>query len=450
MSPSGSQLETEIWSAERIYEADRKYVIHSWSVQGALDPMVIGGGSGSWFWDRDGNRYLDFQSQLANLGLGYQHPRMIEAIKRQADRLCYIGPGVAEQSRSELAEALARLTPGDLTMSFFTTGGAAANENAVRLARHATGRPKVISRYRSYHGATASAISMSGDPRRWASEPGVPGVVRMLDPYPYRRPADDPANDMRHLEELLQHENPATIAAVIVEPISGANGIIYPPDDYLPALRRLCDQHGILLIFDEVVTAFGRTGAWFAADHWNVVPDILVTAKGLNSGYVPLGAITVSQALGEWLQTNMFWGGLTYSGHPIACASGVASLRIIEEEGLVEQSRLRGEQLGAGLRAMAERHPAIGEVRGRGLFYGVELVRSRETREPLVPYAASGAAAAPARELVDAAAARQLHIGLAHNVLRLIPPLIVTEDEVDLALSVLDEVLDVADRHSID
>jgi len=255
---------------------------------------------------------------------------------------------------------------------------------------------------------------------------------------------------MRHLEELLQHENPATIAAVIVEPISGANGIIYPPDDYLPALRRLCDQHGILLIFDEVVTAFGRTGAWFAADHWNVVPDILVTAKGLNSGYVPLGAITVSQALGEWLQTNMFWGGLTYSGHPIACASGVASLRIIEEEGLVEQSRLRGEQLGAGLRAMAERHPAIGEVRGRGLFYGVELVRSRETREPLVPYAASGAAAAPARELVDAAAARQLHIGLAHNVLRLIPPLIVTEDEVDLALSVLDEVLDVADRHSID
>jgi len=450
MSPSGSQLETEIWSAERIYEADRKYVIHSWSVQGALDPMVIGGGSGSWFWDRDGNRYLDFQSQLANLGLGYQHPRMIEAIKRQADRLCYIGPGVAEQSRSELAEALARLTPGDLTMSFFTTGGAAANENAVRLARHATGRPKVISRYRSYHGATASAISMSGDPRRWASEPGVPGVVRMLDPYPYRRPADDPANDMRHLEELLQHENPATIAAVIVEPISGANGIIYPPDDYLPALRRLCDEHGILLIFDEVVTAFGRTGAWFAADHWNVVPDILVTAKGLNSGYVPLGAITVSQALGEWLQTNMFWGGLTYSGHPIACASGVASLRIIEEEGLVEQSRLRGEQLGAGLLAMAERHPSIGEVRGRGLFYGVELVRSRETREPLVPYAASGAAAAPARELVDAAAARQLHIGLAHNVLRLIPPLIVTEDEVDLALSVLDEVLDVADRHCID
>jgi len=445
---SGS--EADGWSTQRIKDADRKYVIHSWSVQGALDPLVIGGGAGSWFWDHEGRRYLDFQSQLANLSLGHQHPRMVEAIQRQAARLCYIDPGFAERSRSELAERLAELTPGDLTMSFFTTGGAAANENAVRLARLATGRPKIISRYRSYHGATATAMSLSGDPRRWANEPSTPNIVRMLDPYPYRRPAGSPENDMRHLEEILLHENPASIAAVIVEPISGANGIIYPPDDYLPALRRLCSEHGILLVFDEVVTGFGRTGAWFAAEHWDVVPDILVTAKGLNSGYVPLGAITVSRALGDWLQTNMFWGGLTYSGHPLACASGVESLRIVEEEGLVENARLRGEQLAAGLAVLERRHPSIGDVRGKGLFFGAELVRNRETKEPLVPYAATGDANAPAREIVEAARDRGLHIGLAHNVLRLIPPLVVTQDEVDLALSILDDVLAVADRHCTD
>ncbi|CAM5743337.1 aminotransferase class III-fold pyridoxal phosphate-dependent enzyme [Streptomyces hirsutus] len=280
---------------------------------------------------------------------------MVEAIREQADKLCYIGPGFAERSRAELAEMLAGLTPGDLKMSFFTTGGAAANENAIRLARHVTGRHKVIARYRSYHGATAGAMSLTGDPRRWSAEPGgMPGVVRMLDPYTYRCPAGHPdpcpvCSGGLHLEEILQYENPNTVAAVIVEPVTGTNGLLYPPDGYLRSLREVCDRYGILLIFDEVMAGFGRTGEWFAFNHWHVTPDILTTAKGLNSRYVPLGAMTVSARVSEWLRDDMFWGGLTYAGHPLACASGVASLRIMQEENIVENARARGEHLGAGL-----------------------------------------------------------------------------------------------------
>ncbi|QKW13926.1 aminotransferase class III-fold pyridoxal phosphate-dependent enzyme [Verrucosispora sp. NA02020] len=443
---------TTTWTSERLKETDKEYVIHSWSVQGKLDPIPVAGGSGSWFWDYDGRRYLDFQSQLVNLNLGHQHPRLVEAIRAQAEQLCYIGPGFAERSRAELAEMMAGITPGDLKMSFFTTGGAAANENAVRLARHVTGRQKVIARYRSYHGATAGAMSLTGDPRRWAAEPGMSGVVRMLDPYTYRCPAGHPdpcpvCSGGPHLEEILRYENPETVAAVIVEPVTGTNGLLYPPDGYLRSLREVCDRYGILLIFDEVMAGFGRTGEWFACDHWDVVPDILTTAKGLNSGYVPLGAMTVSTRISEWLRDNMFWGGLTYAGHPLACASGVASLRIMQDEDVVGNARAMGERLGAGLATLAERHPSIGEIRGRGLFYGVELVRDRDTREPLVPFNAKGPAAAPVGRLLKAAMQRGVYLTANFNVLRLTPPLVITADEIDLALGVLDEVLDLADEH---
>ncbi|MFJ2722391.1 aminotransferase class III-fold pyridoxal phosphate-dependent enzyme [Streptomyces sp. NPDC087437] len=447
--------ETDAWTGQRVKEADSEYVIHSWSVQGALNPIPVAGGSGSWFWDYEGNRYLDFQSQLVNLNLGHQHPKLVEAIREQADRLCYIGPGFAERSRAELAEMLASLTPGDLKMSFFTTGGAAANENAIRLARHVTGRHKVIARYRSYHGATNGAMSLTGDPRRWAAEPGgMPGVVRMFDPYTYRCPAGHPdpcpvCSGGPHLEEILQYENPDTVAAVIVEPVTGTNGLIYPPDGYLRSLREVCDRHGILLIFDEVMAGFGRTGEWFACNHWDVTPDILVTAKGLNSGYVPLGAMTVSARVSEWLGDHMFWGGLTYAGHPLACASGVASLRIMQEENIVENARLRGERLGAGLAKLAESHPSIGEVRGRGLFHGVELVKNRESREPLVPFNAKGPAAAPVTRIVKEAMARGLYLTANFNVLRLTPPLVIEDSEIDLALDVLDDVLNLADEQYV-
>ncbi|MCG2624935.1 aminotransferase class III-fold pyridoxal phosphate-dependent enzyme [Arthrobacter sp. I2-34] len=445
-------VDDEVWTGSRVKAADKEFVIHSWSTQGALNPIPVAGGLGSWFWDYDGRKYLDFQSQLVNLNLGHQHPRLIEAIREQAAEMCYIGPGFAQRSRAELAEMMAHLTPGDLKMSFFTTGGAAANENAVRLARHVTGRQKIVARYRSYHGATAGAMSLTGDPRRWAAEPGVSGVVRMLDPYTYRCPAGHPdpcpvCSGGPHLEEILQYENPRSVAAVILEPVTGTNGLLYPSEGYLKSIREVCDRYGILLIFDEVMSGFGRTGEMFACDHWGVVPDILITAKGLNSGYVPLGAMTVSTRISEWLQDNKFWGGMTYAGHPLACASGVASLQIMQDENVVDNARIQGERLGAGLARLAERHPSIGEIRGRGLFYGVELVKDRQTREPLAPFNASGADAAPVNRIIKAAMDRGLYLTANFNVLRLTPPLVIEEAEIDLALDILDNVLPLADEH---
>ena len=446
-------MNTQAWTKEQLVAADSEYVIHSWSKQGGLNARPIAGAEGSWFWDYDGNRFLDFQSQLVNSNLGHQHPKLVEAIKEQADRMCYIGPGFAEEQRARLAQKLAEVTPGDLKMSFFTTGGAAANENAIRLARHVTGRSKIVARYRSYHGATAGAIALTGDPRRWHAEPAMPGVVRMLDPYTYRCPAGHPSpcpvcSGGPHLEEILQFENPYSVAAVILEPVTGTNGLIYPGENYLRSIREVCDKYGIILIFDEVMAGFGRTGELFACDHWGVTPDILITAKGLNSGYVPLGAMTVSAKISEWLQENKFWGGLTYAGHPLACASAVASLEILEEEGVVANAKAMGERLGAGLATLAERHPSIGDIRGRGLFYGVELVRDRETREPLVPFNATGEAAAPMQRINKAAMSKGLYLASNFNVMRLTPPLVITEDEIDHALEILDDVLDLADEHT--
>lgn len=435
------------WTTERILAADRDYVIHPWAVQGTTAPVAVAGGSGSWFWDAEGNRYLDFQSQLVNLNLGHQHPRLVAAIREQADRLCYVGTGFAERSRAELGELMAEITPGDLQMSLFTTGGAAANENAIRLARHVTGRPKIMARYRSYHGATAGALSATGDPRRWGGEPGSPGFVRFFDPYVYRYPGDGADFvGLPHVEEVMQYENPQSIAAVIIETVTGTNGLIYPPDGYLRGLRELCDRHRILLICDEVMVGFGRTGRWFACDHWDLVPDILTSAKGINSGYVPLGAMTVGARIADWLREHPFGGGMTYAGHPLACASGVASIKIMKDEGVVDNAKAQGERLGKGLAELAERHPSIGDIRGRGLFYGLELVRDRATREPLVPFNGKGAAAAPMRALLAAAMSAGLYLSATNNVVRLAPPLVIIAEEIDLALGILDEVLVHADE----
>lgn len=444
-------MSTHTWSKEQVVDADREYVIHSWSKQGGLNARPIAGAEGSWFWDYDGNRFLDFQSQLVNSNIGHQHPKLVAAIQEQAAKLCYIGPNFAEESRAKLAQKLAEITPGDLKMSFFTTGGAAANENAIRLAKHVTGRNKIVARYRSYHGATAGAISLTGDPRRWHAEPGITGVVRMLDPYTYRCPAGHPSpcpvcEGGPHLEEILQFENPYSVAAVILEPVTGTNGLIYPGENYLRSIREVCDKYGIILIFDEVMAGIGRTGELFACDNWGVTPDILITAKGLNSGYVPLGAMTVSAKISDWLMENKFWGGLTYAGHPLACASAVACLDIMEEEGIVANAKRQGERLGAGLAELAKRHPSIGDIRGRGLFYGLELVRNRETREPLVPFNAVGEAAAPMQRVVKAAMQQSLYLAANFNVMRLTPPLVVKDAEIDFALEVLDDVLTLADE----
>lgn len=438
----------DTWTTARIQEAEQRYVIRSWSVQGKPAQAAISHGEGSWFWDTEGNRYLDFQSQLVNLNLGHQHPKLVEAIVEQVRAMAYMGPNFAVRARAELGERIAQIAPGDLEMSFFTTGGAEANENAVRLAQHITGRPKVMARYRSYHGATAGALSLTGDPRHHhAGGPGVPGVVRFHDPYVYRTPSGRPPEEdpvclgAPHLEEILQYEDPSTIAAIVIETVTGTNGILVPPDGYLASLREVCDRYGIFLICDEVMAGYGRTGEYFAVQNWDVVPDIVTSAKGLNSGYVPLGAMTVGERSRQWLNENKFWGGQTYAGHPLAAASALASLRIMEEENVLENVRARGAQLDAGLRALQSRYPIMGDVRGIGLFYGVEFVTDPATREPLVPFGAVGAAAAPMQKLVASAWRKGLYLSANNNVLRLTPPLIVTEDEISFALSVLDHVI---------
>ena len=303
--------ETNTQLGQQITEDAKRYVLYSWSVQEAINPMAVAGAEGRHFWDHDGNRYLDFASQLVNVNIGHQHPKVVAAIKEQADRLCTIGPPMATESRSQLGRLLAEVTPGDLSLSFFTNGGAEANENAIKLARWYTGRQKVVARYRSYHGATGGAITLTGDPRRWHAEPGIPGVVRMFDPYTYRCPAGHPdpcpvCSGGPHLEEILQYEGPETVAAVILETVTGTNGIIVPPDGYLQSIRETCDRYGILLICDEVMAGFGRTGKWFGVDNWDVVPDILTVAKGINSGYVPLGAMVVRQPIAEWVRDKYF------------------------------------------------------------------------------------------------------------------------------------------------
>jgi len=435
-----------VTDTNRVKVDDAKYVLHSWSVRSAIDPIPIAGAEGRYFWDFDGKRYLDFASQLVNVSLGHQHPKVIAAIKEQAERLTTIGPMMANEQRSELARLLDEVTPGDLTMSFFTNGGAEANENAIKLARWYTGRHKIVTRYRSYLGATAGAISATGDPRRWPAEPGLPGIVRMLDPYTYRCPAGHPdpcpvCTGAPHLEEILQYEGPQNVAAVLLETITGTNGVIPPPPGYLQAVREVCDRHGILLILDEVMAGFGRTGKWFACENWDVVPDIITMAKGINSGYVPLGAMTISAPIADWVRDKYFAGGLTYSGHPLACAAGVASIEAFREEGIVENAAEMGEVLGDGLAALADKHESIGEVRGLGLFYGVELVKDRETREPLVPFNASGDAFAPMAKIAKAGLASGLYLMTHWNVIIVAPPLTITRDELDEGLEKLDQAL---------
>jgi taurine---2-oxoglutarate transaminase len=432
----------------------KEFVLHSWSVQSAIDPIPVAGAEGRHFWDYAGKRYLDFASQLVNVSIGYGHPKVIAAIKEQAEKLCTIGPPMATEPRSQLGRMLADVTPGNLKMSFFTNGGAEANENAIKVARWVTGRHKVIARYRSYHGATGGAITLTGDPRRWHAEPGLPGIVRMLDPYTYRCPAGHPdpcpvCTGAPHLEEILQYEGAHTVAAVILETVVGTNGVIVPPDGYLQSIRETCDKHGILLILDEVMAGFGRTGRWFACENWDVVPDILTVAKGINSGYVPLGAMIVSEPVADQLRDRFLAGGLTYSGHPLACAAAVASIEAFQEEGIVENAADHGTYLAEALPALASKHPSIGDVRGLGLFWGLELVKNRETKEMLVPFNAGGEAAAPVARLQKAALESGLYLMTHWNMVMVVPPLTITREELDEGLAVLDDVLAIADEYVV-
>jgi taurine---2-oxoglutarate transaminase len=433
---------------------DRRHVLHSWSAQAHIDPLPVAGALGSYFWDYSGNRYLDFASQLVNVNIGHQHPDLVAAIQEQAGKLCTVQPSFAVDVRSQAARMIAERAPGDLDVVFFTNGGADAIENAVRMARLHTGRHKVFAAYRSYHGATAGAIALTGDPRRWASEPGVGSVVRYWGPYPYRSPfhsenaEQEGQRALAHLRDTLMVEGPQTVAAILLETVVGTNGILIPPDGYLAGVRALCDEFGILMIADEVMAGFGRCGEWFAVDKWGITPDLITFAKGINSGYVPLGGVVMAQSIADSFADRPYPGGLTYSGHPLACASAVASMEIFARDGIVEHARSLGEDvIGPELRRMAERHPSIGEVRGLGVFWALELVRDRETREPLVPFNASGADAAPMGELAAACKARGVWPFTHFNRLHVVPPCTTTADEVKEGLAALDEALEVADRY---
>jgi taurine---2-oxoglutarate transaminase len=435
---------------------DRAHVFHSWSAQSLIDPPVVVGGEGSRFWLEDGSSYLDFSSQLVNLNLGHQHPRLVQAIKDQADRLCTIAPAFGNDKRGELARLIAERAPGDLDMVFFTNGGAEAVENAVRMARLHTGRHKVLSTYRSYHGATSGAIAATGDPRRWPSEIGATGYVHFWGPYPYRSAfhattaTEESERALAHLADVLMVEGPQTIAAIMLETVVGTNGILVPPPGYLEGVRELCDRHGIVMICDEVMAGFGRCGSWFAVDRFGVVPDLITFAKGVNSGYVPLGGVVISRRIADTFAERSYPGGLTYSGHPLACAVAVESIAVFEEERVLDHVlHLERDVVGPGLAEIAERHPSVGEVRGIGLFWAIELVRDPETRAPLVPYNAAGPDNAPMVELISACKARGLWPFAHFNRMHVVPPLTISDDEMRAGLAIIDEVLSLADAHVV-
>jgi taurine--2-oxoglutarate transaminase len=438
--------------AARTYELDRAHVFHSWSAQAAVKPMVITKAEGSYVWDGEGNRLLDFSCQLVNTNIGHQHPVVVAAIKAQADRICTIAPQHANDMRSEAARLIAELAPDGMEKVFFTNAGAEAVENAVRMARLHTGRIKVLSRYRSYHGGTQTAVNLTGDTRRWQNDYGAAGVVHFFGPFLYRSVFYAETEDeecqraLAHLRDVIQFEGPSTIAAIILESIPGTAGIMVPPPGYLRGVRALCEEFGIVYIADEVMAGFGRTGRWFAFEHDDVAPDLIAFAKGVNSGYVPLGGVIIKDAIAHTFDERVYPGGLTYSGHPLACAAAVATINLMRDEGIVENAaRIGREVLGPGLADLATRHPSIGEVRGLGVFWALDLVKNRATKEPLAPY---GGTSPAMNELVAACKARGLLPFSNYHRLHVVPPCTVSDAEAKEGLAMLDEALSVADAYT--
>jgi len=433
----------------RIHHLDRAHVFHSWSAQGALDPLVVQGAEGSYLWDYDGKRYLDFSCQLVNTNIGHQHPKVVAAIQAQAARLCTIAPQHANDKRGEAAALVAGVAPAGLEHVFFTNGGAEAIENAVRMARLHTGRHKVLTRYRSYHGGTQTAVTMTGDPRRWPNDQWAVGTVHFFGPFLYRSEfhasseAEECERALEHLEHTVQMEGPATIAAIVLETVPGTAGIMPPPPGYLPGVREICDRYGIVLVLDEVMAGFGRTGAWFAFDHYDVRPDLIAFAKGVNSGYVPLGGVVISDEIYDTFRERVYPGGLTYSGHPLACAAAVATIEAMREERIVDNARRIGDDvLGPRLRELAARHRCVGEIRGLGVFWALDLVKDRATKEPLAPYGGSSPAMGA---LTAACKERGLLPFTNYHRLHVVPPCTVSEAEAKEGLEILDEALGVAD-----
>jgi taurine--2-oxoglutarate transaminase len=438
-APAGTATAAGAERDERTRQLDRAHVFHSWSAQAALKPLVIAGGLGCRAWDHEGRTYLDFSSQLVNLNIGHQHPAVVAAITEQAHTLATVAPSTANLARGEAARRITDRAPEGFNKVFFTNGGADANENAIRMARLHTGRDNILSTYRSYHGNTGAAIVATGDWRRMPNE-YARGHVHFFGPYLYRTefwattPEEECARALHHLERVIQSQGPSTIAAVLLETIPGTAGILMPPPGYLAGVRELCDTYGIVLILDEVMAGFGRTGRWFAFEGFDVVPDLITFAKGVNSGYVPAGGVIISDAIAADFDETVFPGGLTYSGHPLAMASIVAALDAMEDEGIVDNAaRIGRDVLGPGLAELAARHPIIGEVRGEGVFWAMELVADQGTRQPVSPAAMARIKA----ELLG----RGLLPFIQDNRIHAVPPCVITDEEVAEGLAIYDAVL---------
>ena len=422
----------------------KKHTLYEWSAQSKIDPLPVARAKGIYFWTPEGKRFIDFNSQLMSVNIGHGDERVIAAINEQLSQLAYANPFMAHEPRARLGAKLAEITPGDIDTFFFTNGGAEATENAIKIARFFTGRHKIIARYRSYHGATAGSISLTGDPRRWAAEPGIPGVVHVLDPYHgIERGWESAESSLQMIEEVIQLEGAHTIAAFILETVVGTNGILIPPDGYLEGVRKLCDKHGILMIADEVMAGFGRTGEWFAVDHWKVVPDLICMAKGLTSSYIPLGAVGMRHHIAQHFQQNVFYGGLTYNSHPMGCAAALATIRVYEEDRLIENAKKMGgvmKQLGAELQA---KHPSVGAVRSIGLFGIVELVRSRKTMQPMAPF---NGASEEMLALGKFFREQGLYTLVRWNSFYTNPPLCINEQQLREAFAIVDKALEITDR----
>jgi taurine--2-oxoglutarate transaminase len=426
----------------------------TWSAQGKVSPIPVTRAKGVYFWDADGKRYLDFNSMVMCVNIGHGDERVIEAMVAQARQLPFAGPPMATRPRAGLGRLLAEITPGDLDTFLYTLGGADANENAVKLARAYTGRHKILARYRSYHGASAGALALTGDPRRAAWEPNLmPGVVHFLDPYRYRSTfhrhnpdiseTDFTRDYLDHLEEIITYEGPETIAAILIETVTGTNGVIVPPAGYLPGVRALCDRYGILLIADEVMSGFGRTGQWFAVDHWNVVPDLMTMAKGLTSGYAPLGVVAMRKEVARFFEDRVFQSGLTYNAHPISLAAAIANIHVLQQDRLVERAQAMGAVLRRALTDLGEQHPSVGEVRSIGLFGVIELVRDRRSKEPMAPFNGSSPEMAALRQsLLD----QGLYVYTHWHTVLVIPPLIITAEQLAEGFAILDKALEITDQ----
>ena len=427
-----------------IVALSKKHTISEWAVQGAVDPIPVERAEGIYFYTPEGKRYIDFNSQLMSVNIGHSDPRVVKAIQEQAAKLCYVTPGgMTTEPRARLGAKLAELTPGDIDVFFFTNGGAESVENAFKIARAYTGRYKILSRYRSYHGATAAAMAATGEPRSWA-QPPLPGMVHFTDWYHgVDREPDTAEVAVRNLEELVMLEGPQTIAAIIVESVTGTNGILIPPDGYMQGVRALCDKHGIVMIADEVMAGFGRTGEWFAINHWKVVPDIMTMAKGITSSYIPLGAVGMRRKIGDFFQDKMFPGGLTYSSHALACAAALATLAVYEEDDLINRAKRTGKVMAELMADLAKRHPSVGAARSIGLFGVIELIRNRKTKQPMAPFNGTSPEMAALGKFF-----RQegLFTFVRWNYFFTNPPLIITEEQLREAFGIIDRGLEITDK----